>query len=216
MYVVKHFDMRNRNFKNLILMSIVILSYSCVGGKYTYEFDTGKNLDFSSGKWILNDVRSNSKIENNKRLYEEIHEEFNKILGDSLIDLTSLRNVVLVAPEIKFEATQSELKELYENSNCDFLINVRGQIISNNASSFYTNNQSSSFNTSNRSSVSIKIYDLKSGTMISSSNANAIDTERHSDFEKDGALNWTTRAEPMMIRAAEGLIIKYSKYRLDK
>ena len=208
--------MGNRNFKKLILISIAILSYSCVGGKYTYEFEAGKNLDFSSGKWILNDVRSNAKNENNKRLYEETREEFDKILGDSLIDLTSLRNIALVSPEIKFELTQSEQKELYENSNCDFLINVSGQIISNNASSFYTNDQSSSYNTSNRSSVFIKIYDLKSGTTISSSHANAIDTERHSDFEKDGALNWTTRAEPMMIRAAEGLIIKYGKYRLDR
>ncbi|UII78272.1 hypothetical protein [Flagellimonas sp. CMM7] len=208
--------MGTRNFKNLLYISIVILSFSCVGGKYTYEFDTGKNLDFGNGKWILNDVRSNSKLRNHKRLYEETYEEFKKILGDSLITLGSLRNIALIEPEIKFEPSQSELKKLYENSNCDFLINLKGQIVSNSASNLYTNNQASNYNTSNRSSVSIKIYDLKNGVIISSSNANGIDTERHSDFKKDGALNWTTSAEPMMIRAAEGLIIKYKKYRIDK
>ncbi|ADV50590.1 hypothetical protein Celal_3324 [Cellulophaga algicola DSM 14237] len=208
--------MGNRNYKNLIYIVILTLASSCVGGKYAYEFDTGKNLDFSNGKWIFNEVSSNSESKNNKRLYGESYEEFRKILGDSLIDLTSLRNISLVEPEIKFEPDQSELKELYKNSKCDFLINVRGQIISNNASSFYSNDQNLSYSTSNRSAVFIKIFDLKNGILISSSNGKAISTEEHSDLEKDGSLNWTTRAEPMMVRAAEGLIMKYNKYRTDK
>tara|TARA_R110000751_G_scaffold307477_1_gene429039 strand:- start:843 stop:1469 length:627 start_codon:yes stop_codon:yes gene_type:complete len=208
--------MEIRNYKNILYIVILILGSSCVGGKYVYEFDTGKHLDFSNGKWIFNEVQSNSESKDNKRLYGESYEEFKKILGDSLIDLTALRNTSLVEPEIKFEPTQSELKKLYDNSECDFLINVRGQIISNNASSFYSNDQSLSYSTSNRSAVFIKIFDLKNGILISSSNGQAISTEGHSDLEKDGALNWTTRAEPMMVRAAEGLIIKYNKYRTDK
>ena len=205
-----------RNYKYLIYIVILIIASSCVGGKYAYEFESGKNLDFSNGKWIFNEVQSNSESKNNKRLYGESYEEFRKILGDSLIDLTSLRNISLVEPEIKFEPSQTELKELYKNSKCDFLINVRGQIISNNASSFYSNDQNLSYSTSNRSAVFIKIFDLKNGILISSSNGKAISTEEHSDLEKNGALNWTTRSEPMMVRAAEGLIMKYNKYRTDK
>ena len=108
------------------------------------------------------------------------------------------------------------MKELYEYSKCDFLINVRGQIISNNARGFYSNDHRLSYTTSNRSAVFIKIYDLKSGLLISSSNGQAISAEQHSDLENDGALKWTTEAAPMMIRAAEGLILKYNKYRTDK
>ncbi len=208
--------MEIRDYKNLLYIVILILGSSCVGGKYIYEFDTGKNLDFGNGKWIFNEVQSNSELKNNKRLYAESYEEFKKILGDSLIDLTSLRNISLVEPEIKFEPTQSELKRLYENSKCDFLINVRGKIISNSARSFYSNDQSLSYSTSNRSAIFIKIFDLKNRILISSSNGQAISTEGHSDLEKDGALNWTTRAEPMMVRATEGLIMKYNKYRTDK
>ncbi len=208
--------MEIRNHKNLFYIVILMLGSSCVGGKYVYDFDTGKNLDFSNGKWIFNDVHSNSESNDNKRLYTESYGEFKKILGDSLVDLTSLRNIALVEPEIKFEPTQSELKKLYENSKCDFLINVKGQIISNNASSFYSNDQSLSYSTSNRSAVFIKIFNLKNRILISSSKGQAISTEVHSNLEKDGAFNWTTPAEPMMIRAAEGLIIKYGKYRLDK
>ena len=207
---------RTKNYKILPFLVILILVSSCVGGKYVYEFDTGKNLDFSNGKWIFNNVQSNSESKDNKRLYTESYEEFEKILGDSLIDLTILRNKSLVKPDIKFEPTRSELKDLYEYSKCDFLINVRGQIISNNASSFYSNDQRLSYSTSNRSAVFIKIYDLKSGILISSSNGQAISAEEHSDLENDGALNWTTKAEPMMIRAAEGLILKYNKHRTDK
>ena len=205
-----------KDYKNLLYIVILILSSSCVGGKYVYEFETGRNLNFGSGKWVFNEVQSNSELKNNKRLYAESYEEFKKILGDSLIDLTSLRNISLVEPEIEFEPTQSELKKLYENSKCDFLINVRGQIISNSASSFYTNDQRLSYSTSNRSAVFIKIFDLKNGTIISSSNGQAKSTEEHSEFDKDRALNWTTGAESMMVRAAEGLIIKYNKYRTDK
>jgi len=205
-----------KDYKNLLYIVILILGSSCVGGKYVYEFETGRNLNFGSGKWVFNEVQSNSELKNNKRLYAESYEEFKKILGDSLIDLTSLRNISLVEPEIEFEPTQSELKKLYENSKCDFLINVRGQIISNSASSFYTNDQRLSYSTSNRSAVFIKIFDLKNGTIISSSNGQAKSTEEHSEFDKDRALNWTTGAESMMVRAAEGLIIKYNKYRTDK
>ena len=208
--------MGTKSLKSLLYFAIIILSSSCVGGKYTYEFETGKHLDFGNGKWIFNEVRSNSKTKNNKILYDVSYARFKKILGDSLIDMTSLRNIALVGPEIKFEPNQSELKKLYENSNCDFLINVKGQIISNSASSFYTNEQNSNYSTSNRSAVFIKIFDLKSGTIISSSNGHAKSTEEHSEFDKDGELNWTTRAEPMMIKAAEGLIMKYNKYRVDK
>ena len=205
-----------KDYKNLLYIVILILGSSCVGGKYVYEFETGRNLNFGSGKWVFNEVQSNPELKNNKRLYAESYEEFKKILGDSLIDLTSLGNISLVEPEIEFEPTQSELKKLYENSKCDFLINVRGQIISNSASSFYTNDQRLSYSTSNRSAVFIKIFDLKNGTIISSSNGQAKSTEEHSEFDKDRALNWTTGAESMMVRAAEGLIIKYNKYRTDK
>lgn len=186
---------RNKKYQTLLFLCILMLASSCVGGKYVYEFDTGKNLDFSNGKWIFNDVNSNSGSKDNKRLYTESYEEFEKILGDSLIDLTILRNKSLVKPDIKFEPTRLELKELYEYSKCDFLINVRGQIISNNASSFYSNDKRLSYSTSNRSAVFIKIYDLKSGILISSSNGQAISSEEHSELEKDGSLNWTTKAE---------------------
>ncbi len=127
-----------------------------------------------------------------------------------------MRKGALVDPAIKFEPTQRELKELFENSKCDFLINVRGQVISNKASSFYSNDKNLNYSTSNRLAVLIKIFDLKNGVIISYSKGKAISTEQHSDLEKDGSLNWTTRAEPMMIRAAERLIIRYNKYRTDK
>jgi hypothetical protein len=205
-----------KNYNTLLFLVIIVLVSSCVGGKYVYEFDTGKNLDFSNGKWVFNNVHSNSEFKDNKRLFRESYEEFEKILGDSLIDLTTLRSKSLVKPHINFEPTRLELKELYEYSKCDFLINIRGQIVSNNASSFYSNDQRLSYSTSNRSAVFIKIFDLKNGILLSSSEVQATSTEEHSELENNGALNWTTKAESMMIRAAEGLIMKYNKYRTDK
>ncbi|PRX54865.1 hypothetical protein [Flagellimonas meridianipacifica] len=200
----------------LVFFSMVAFNLSCVGGKYTYQFDTGKKLDFSKGKWILNQTKSNSTFRYDKKLYNESFEQFKKILGDSLIDMTSLRNTSLVGPEIKMEPSQAELLQLHQDSNCDYLINLTGTVISEGAGSLSFNDPNSSYTTSNSSSVSIQIYDLKTGMIISSSRAFGKDTQENSVFEKEGALSLHSRAEPIMIQAAERLINKYNKYRIDK
>ncbi|MEM7485390.1 MAG: hypothetical protein AAF348_09290 [Bacteroidota bacterium] len=200
--------------KGYFLLLAIILS-ACTSGKYSYLFDTGKQLDFSKGKWLMNMTKSNSKVFD-KKLYNASYKEFKEILGDSLIDMNSLRTTKLVAPKVGFELTKNELKKLKESSECDFLINVKGTIISNGAGTLSFDSGNGYHSASNQSSVAILIYDLNSGTVLSSSQAIGKATAENSHFDNENAMpSINSSAETLMVAAAKKLIKKYDKYRLD-
>ncbi|MDF4223248.1 hypothetical protein PXC01_16705 [Maribacter sp. M208] len=196
------------------LFSIVILC-SCGGGKYNYLFDTGKQLDFGEGLWVLNRTESNSKIFDNE-LYDASYEQFKKILGDSLIDMNTLRMDKLISPKIGFELNKTELETLKRDTDCDFLINIRGNVISNGAGTVSFDSGNGHYSASNQSSVSIMIYDLNTGEIISSSQAMAKVTSDNSHFEDNkGVPSINSSAETLMVKAAKKLIKKYETNRLD-
>lgn len=200
--------------KTLFLLLTFILC-SCGGGKYNFLFDTGRQLDFNKGKWMLNRTASNSKIFDSE-LYDTSFEHFKEILGDSLIDMNALRKNKLVAPKIGFELSRTELKHLKRDTACDFLINIRGNVISNGAGSVSFHDGNGYYSASNQSSVSIMIYDLNTGEIISSSQAVAKVTSENSHFGNDkGIPSINTSAETLMLKAAKKLIKKYDKNRLD-
>lgn len=197
----------------ILLMTMAL--FSCGGGKYQYLFDTGKQLAFGQGKWILNRTASNSKVFDHE-LYNASYNQFKEILGDSLIDLNTVRAAALVAPKIKFEPSVPELKKLYVDTKCDYLINIRGNIISNGAGTLSFDNGQVPYSVSNQSSVEIVIYDLKTATVISSAQAIGKDTAENSHFDSDNGLpTFHHSAETLMVKAAKKLIRKYEKYRLD-
>lgn len=196
------------------LFSIVILC-SCGGGKYNYLFDTGKQLDFGEGLWVLNRTESNSKIFD-KELYDASYEQFKKILGDSLVDINTLRMDKLISPKIGFELNKTELETLKRDTHCDFLINIRGNVISNGAGTVSFDSGNGHYSASNQSSVSIMIYDLNTGEIISSSQAMAKVTSENSHFDDNkGVPSINSSAETLMVKAAKKLIKKYETNRLD-
>lgn len=208
--------MRIRNYKKpLLYLLLLTLGSSCGGGKYTYLFDTGKQLDFSSGKWLLNRTESNSKVFDTE-LNNASVKEFTEILGDSLIDLTFLRASKLVSPKIGFELTKTELENLRNDTECDFLINVKGTIVSNGAGTFSFEDPNGHYSASNQSSVAIIIYDLNSGEVLSSSQVIGKATTENSHFDNGNAVpRINASAETLMVAAAKKLIRKYDQYRLD-
>ncbi|UII77656.1 hypothetical protein LV716_07775 [Flagellimonas sp. HMM57] len=201
--------------KKIYFLFLAIILSACTSGKYSYLFDTGKQLDFGKGKWLMNMTESNSKVFDNK-LYNASYKEFKAILGDSLIDMNSLRTTKLVAPKVGFELTKTELKKLKEDSGCDFLINIKGTIVSNGAGTVSFDNGNGYYSASNQSSVAVLIYDLNSATVFSSSQAVGKATAENSHFDNDNAVpSINSSAETLMVAAAKKLIRKYDKYRLD-
>ncbi|MDF0717010.1 hypothetical protein PY092_12680 [Muricauda sp. 334s03] len=202
--------------RKLSVSLIVLCFVSCAGGKYNYLFDTGKQLDFSQGKWILNRTESNSRIFDSE-LYRASFEGFKDIIGDSLFDLNSIRAHKMVPPKIAFEPSPKELKQIGQSTDCDYLINIRGNIISNGAGILSYDSGNGYYSASNQSSISIIIYELTNGTIISSSQALAKDTAENSHFDENTNVpTFHSSAETMMVKAAKNLIKKYDSNRLDR
>ena len=202
--------------KKLYTLFIAFCFISCGGGKYTYQFDTGRQMDFNEGKWIINQTESNSKVFD-RELNNAANIEFKEIIGDSLFDMNALRANKLVAPKIPFDLNTKELQQLGQETGCDYLINVRGNIVSNGAGTVSFNTGGGYYSASNQSSISIIMYHLKSGTIISSSQVIAKDTAENTHFDDDkGIPTIHNSAETLMIRAAKKLIKKYNTNRLDK
>ncbi len=142
--------------------------------------------------------------------------EFKKILGDSLIDMNTLRLNKIIAPKIEFNLNRAKLAKIKQNTGCDFLINVRGTVISNGAGSISFDSGNGNYNTSNESSVNIIIYDLNTNEIISSSQVTAKVTSENSHFDNGNVIpSINSSAETIMVKAAKNLIKKYNKNRLD-
>lgn len=201
--------------KNIpIALLIIALFTSCSSGKYSYHFDTGKELDFQNGKWILNKSESNSKIFDSE-LYLTSKKCFKEILGDSLIEINDLRTTKLIASKVNFDLSAADLKRLKDDTDCDYIINVKGNIISDGAGTVSFQNSNQYYNASNRASVQISIYDLNTGIQISSSEAYGIATDESSHFD-DGssAPKFHASSNTLMLKAAKKLIRQYDKHQL--
>tara|TARA_R110002049_G_scaffold187318_1_gene355608 strand:- start:139 stop:720 length:582 start_codon:yes stop_codon:yes gene_type:complete len=186
--------------------------YSCGSAKYNYFFDTGKQLDFSHGKWILNSTQSNSRIFDTE-LYDTSLIVFKKILGDSLIEINDLRSTKLVAPKIKFQLSESDLKELKRDTDCDYIINIKGNAISDGLGTLSFSDQNE--NSSNSAAVSITIYDLNAKALISSSQVYG-KTEQQDEVFPDNKQRPSINpsSHMIMLKGAKKLIGKYEKYQL--
>lgn len=196
-----------------LLLTIVLFYSSCVGGRYAFDFDD-PSLKFGKGKWILNETKSNMKPKYDRMLYASAHKEFKKILGDSLFDVTSIRTTKVMPKKIGFNLSSSELQDLHAYTNCDFLINVTGEVTARDGQKFVPNDLYSNYSPSDRTTVTIVIYDLKNGTEISSSKVNTVDFEEFDTLEPDRN-RLTLKAEYMMAKATRKLIRKYGRNRAD-
>ena len=198
----------------ILLLLMIAFLYSCAGAKYNYFYDTGKQLDFGHGKWILNSTKSNSRIFDSE-LYDTALKEFKGILGDSLIEMNDLRSTKLVAPKIKFELSETDLNVLKRDTDCDYIINIGGNVISDGLGSLSFPDQNESL--SNRASVSITIYDLKAKALISSSQVYGKIEDQESVFpgNKNGLPSINPSSHMIMLTGARKLIRKYGKNQLD-
>lgn len=201
--------------KKIFSIFLIFCLFSCGSAKYNYFFDTGKQLDFSYGKWILNSTQSNSRVFDSE-LYDTSHKGFKKILGDSLIEMYDLRSTKLVAPKIKFQLSESDLKELKRDTDCDFIINIGGNVISDGLGTLSFPDQTE--NSSNRAAVSITIYDLNAMALISSSQVYGKTEQQGSIFPGDnnGLPSINPSSHMIMLKGAEKLIGKYKKYQLGQ
>ncbi len=74
--------------RGILKCSVIFLALSgCIGVKYTYDFEKGRSVDFSKGKWILNKPYVHGKV---NHVYDFALHDFRKILGDSLLEIDDI------------------------------------------------------------------------------------------------------------------------------
>lgn len=157
--------------KSIVYLAILLVFNSCVGPTIQYTYESGRYIDFNSGKWLINDVKSNKPYLSSK-LYNTAYTSFYEILGDQLYDLNKVRMNHIIENNIKLNLTRSQLIKLGQDSDCDFLINIEGNIITDNIGGI-NYDRSIEKSATNKSIATIKIYDLNSGLLISSMKAEA-------------------------------------------
>lgn len=155
--------------KKTTLLFFILLSISfssCTTPSYTYKTGQRTGVDFTSGKWLLNelDCPKNSK----DKLTSESLKYFKKHTGERLSYINDV-NGLLITRKIHLNPNRTKLKELKDGTGYDFFINIT---TSKNKSDFSSIElyQSNNDLGRNEASVVVEIYDLNLQQIIYSQN----------------------------------------------
>ncbi|MCR4033549.1 MULTISPECIES: hypothetical protein [Flavobacterium] len=157
------------NFKSICFtfcISFLLLFSSCQSAHYVLTTGQRTGVDFSSGKWLLNelDCPKNSK----DKLTEESLKFFRKNVGDRVSYIHDV-NGLLITRKINLNPNSVKLKELKDGTGYDFFINISTRKNKSDLSSIelYQNDYGSE---RNEASVILEIYDLNLQQIIYSQN----------------------------------------------
>jgi hypothetical protein len=155
-----------KNTTLLFFIFIFISFSSCTTPSYTFATGQRTGVDFTSGKWLLNelDCPNNSK----DRLTAECLKYFKKHTGDRLFYIHDV-NGLLVTRKINLNPSKTKLKELKDGTGFDFFINITTQKNKSDFSSLELYQQANDSG-KNEASVIVEIYDLNLQQIIYSQN----------------------------------------------
>ncbi|MFH7004112.1 hypothetical protein [Flavobacterium bizetiae] len=155
-----------KNTTLLFFILIFICLSSCTTASYTFATGQRTGVDFTSGKWLLNelDCPSNSK----DRLTEKSLQYFKKHLGERLFYIHDVKGL-LVTQKINLNPGKTKIKELKDGTGFDFFINISTRKNKSDFSSLelYKNDYDRG---RNEGSVIVEIYDLNLQQIIYSQN----------------------------------------------
>ncbi|WP_099710896.1 hypothetical protein [Flavobacterium sp. 9] len=156
-----------KNIKPIFFIFFLSILFSSCSTK-TYMFTSGprSGVDFTSGKWLLNELDS-PKNQRDKLTAESL-EFFKKKLGERVSYIHDV-NGLLVPRKISFNPNKTKLKELKEGTGFDFFINISTKKNKSDFSSIELY-QSDNETGRNEASVLVEIYDLNLQEIIYSQN----------------------------------------------
>lgn len=161
-----------KNFKIISFLFLLILS-SCNTPRYMFMTGQRTGVDFTSGKWLLNelDCPKNSK----DKMTSESIKFFREQLGDRLSYINDV-NGLLTTRKIHLNPNSVKLKELKDGTGFDFFINISTKKNKSDFSSIelYQNDYETG---KNEASVILEIYDLNLKQIIYSQNVIGITTK---------------------------------------
>ncbi|QOG02416.1 hypothetical protein [Flavobacterium sp. MDT1-60] len=154
-----------KNFKLLSIVFALLLS-SCQTPHYMFMTGQRTGVDFTTGKWLLNEVDSpkNSK----EKMTAESLKFFRKNLGERVFYINDV-NGLLVTRKIHLNPNNVKLKELKDGTGFDFFINISTKKNKNDFSTIELY-QYDSESGKNEAEVTLEIYDLNLQQIIYSQN----------------------------------------------
>ncbi|MFS4483384.1 hypothetical protein ACKGJY_10225 [Hyunsoonleella sp. 2307UL5-6] len=146
-------------------------------------------------------------------MYYQSLKQFKEIIGTSLLEIDDVRLTNIITPDIPFNLSKKELITLHEDSGCDYLINISGKILTQNAGISFNSDPFNHYAT-NEAKVSLAIYNLKNGELLSASEIFGKVEERGSEFRNNDIPRLATSSHNIMLTGAKKLINKYKKYQI--
>ena len=196
--------------KLLFILLCSLFFLSCGNTKYTYHFEKGENIDFSSGKWILNEAYTNNK---NGRIQHIALREFKEILKDSLFELRELRSRNMLVPsKLPFEPNEEDLRDLKIGTACDYLINIQSNIVKDEMGSFAHAPNVGNTKETNQAQSTIRIYDLNNLILISESTV--VGKAELTKYANDGSWDYVNSGSTISMNSLYRLIRKYDKNKI--
>lgn len=144
-----------KNFTLLSFVFLIILS-SCQSPRYIFMTGQRTGVDFTTGKWLLNEV--DSPKNSREKMTSESLEFFKKNLGERISYIHDV-NGLLVTRKIHLNPNSVKLKELKDGTGFDFFINISTKKNKSDFSSvelYQTDSESGK----NEAEVTLEIYDL--------------------------------------------------------
>lgn len=145
-----------KSLRLIIPFIFLFIISSCESSSYLTMPGPKTGVDFTSGKWLLNELNCPKNSKN--KLTSETLEYFKKNLGERISYIDDV-NGLLITRKIPLEPNKTKLKELKDGTGFDFFINI---VSTKNRSDFSSVElyQDESDRGKNESAVTLEIYDL--------------------------------------------------------
>lgn len=189
--------------KTLLFISILFISCNFPSYQFVKKQNTG--VDFSKGKWLLNEVEAPLKIK--EKLEEKSYKDLKSFLGDRLTQFGNAKGILINA-RTPTNPTKNQLQELRNGTNFDYFINIKAGILKDDLGSLSISTQNLNNFDENKSQVILEIYDLENLQIIYSNKIIAI-TQTPQNSSSD--VHFSTSSENLIINGYKKLIKDLSK-----
>ncbi|MCK7590184.1 hypothetical protein M0G43_06345 [Subsaxibacter sp. CAU 1640] len=184
---------------SILLLSFISLT-SCVTTSYQTSFDSDRfGIDYRKGKWLLNTIQCPLTIQ--ERMTKIATKHFSDQLGENFKDANTDKSIAL--SYIPLNPDSLSLKDLKRQSRSDYIINIVGEVESNEIGS---SDFGTAFRTkSNSAKTTMQVYDLNTLQIIFTKTVSGSVT-RNTDDSKDFKF----------FQEANGIIVKCLKKIINK
>ena len=195
--------------RKLIVLVVIASFLSCHHARYTTSTGANGALDFTEGRWVLNDATCVNC--DGVRLENKLMEFLKECIKDSIVNLHQERQHKLIMSKISFEPSKTELREISKGTDASYLITLEGKIVKNEFGGMGYQRDGPYVDDENIAEVSIAFYDLKTQTQIHYINTRGAVSVSKDEDDDDGDFVFAPSAYNILSKAIRKDIKKIKK-----